>query len=68
MCMTLPLQDDFWGSRWSVPGLALPLGPSDTSHKEDVGQGQAGHRGSHPKSQGIGGFVDVNPVVAFFHL
>lgn len=64
----LPLQDDFWGHGWSVPCLALPPAPFDPGHEEDVGKGQAGHRGGHPEGHGVGGFVDVNPVPALSHL
>lgn len=42
--------------------------PFDTGHEEDVGKGQAGHRGGYPKGHGVGGFVDVYPVPALFDL
>jgi hypothetical protein len=64
----LPLQDDVWGYRWSVPRLALPLMPSDSSHEEEVGKGQTRHRRGHPKGHGVGGFVDFLPVSVPFDL
>lgn len=63
-----PLQDDVWRCRWSVPRLALPRVPFDAGHEEDVGKGQAGHGGGHPKGHGVGGFVDVHPVPVLFDL
>lgn len=64
----LPLQDDVWGCRWSVPCLALPLVPFDAGHEKDVGKGQAGHGGSYPEGNGTGGFVDVDPAPALSDL
>lgn len=64
----LPLQDDVWDCRWSVPCLALPLVPFDTGHEEDVGKGQTGHGGGDPKGHGVGGFVHVYPVPVLFDL
>lgn len=64
----LPLEDDVWGFRRSVPCLALPLVPFDVGHQENVGKGQAGHRGGYPKGHGVAGFAEVHPVPALFDL